>query len=156
MKFKKGIRETNTVIKCGADSLLPFALTFGLYIIFFGTISPGGGFQGGVIVSAAVILLYLAYGYKTTTSAINPEFIRVNEAIGAVLYVVLALVGIFLGARFCENVFYQYFNVGDPLSAGTITYMSYAVGYKVLTGVGFLLILMMGLLVADNDEKEVE
>ena len=156
MKFKNGIKETNTVIKCGADSMLPFALTFGLYIIFFGTVSPGGGFQGGVIVSAAVLLLYLAYGYKTTTDAINPEFIRINEAIGAILYVVLALLGIFLGARFCENVFYQYFNVGDPLSAGTITYMSYAVGYKVLTGVGFLLILMLGLLIYDNEEKEVE
>ncbi len=157
MRFKEGIEEQNVIVKCGADSMLPFTLTFGFYIIFFGTISPGGGFQGGVIVSAAVILLYLAYGYQTTTRAINPEFIRVNEAIGAILYVALALVGLFLGVRFCENVLFPYFHIGDPLSAGTITYMSYAVGYKVLTGVGFLLILMLGLLVAGNgeDEKEV-
>ena len=156
MKFKEGIKEKNVIVKCGADAILPFALTFGLYIICFGTISPGGGFQGGVIVSAACILLYLAYGQKTAAKAINEEFIRVNEAIGAVLYVALGFCGLFLGLRVCQNVFYEYFNVGDPLSAGTITYMSYAVGYKVLTGVGFLLMLMIGLLVQTDDDEEEE
>ena len=52
MKFKDGIKERNIIIKCGADKFLPFALTFGLYIILFGTISPGGGFQGGVCVAS--------------------------------------------------------------------------------------------------------
>jgi len=151
MKFKDGIKEKNVVVKCGCDSLLPFALMFGFYIIIFGTVSPGGGFQGGVIVSAAALMLYLAYGNKGANDAINGEFIRVNEAVGATLYIILALVGIFLGARFCENVFYQYFNIGDPLSAGTITYMSYTVGYKVLTGVGFLLITMLGLLIEEEE-----
>lgn len=154
MKFKNGIKEKNIIVKCGADSLLPFALVFGFYIIVFGTVSPGGGFQGGVIVSAAALMLYLGYGHSTTTSAINEEFLRVNEAIGAIAYIVLALLGIFLAARFCENVLYQYFNIGDPLSAGTITYMSYAVGYKVLTGVGFLLLTMLGLLIAEDKEEE--
>ena len=73
---------------------------FGFYIICFGTISPGGGFQGGVIVAAACILLYLAYGHKTTTTAINEEFIRVNEAIGAVLYVLLGFCGLSTGLLF--------------------------------------------------------
>ncbi|MBR3296581.1 MAG: MnhB domain-containing protein [Firmicutes bacterium] len=157
MKFKNGIKEKNIIVKCGADAIMPFSLMFGFYIICFGTISPGGGFQGGVIVAAACILLYLAYGHKTTTTAINEEFIRVNEAIGAVLYVLLGFCGLFIGVRFCENVFYEFFNIGDPLSAGTITYMSYAVGYKVLTGVGFLLLLMIGTLIGgDDDEEEVE
>lgn len=157
MKFKNGITEKNIIVKCGADAIMPFSLMFGFYIICFGTISPGGGFQGGVIVAAACILLYLAYGHKTATTAINEECIRVNEAVGAVLYVLLGFCGLFLGARFCENVFYEFFNIGDPLSAGTITYMSYAVGYKVLTGVGFLLLLMIGTLIGgDDDEEEVE
>lgn len=155
MKFKNGINEKNIIVKCGADSIMPFALMFGLYIILFGTISPGGGFQGGVIVSAACVLLYLGYGYNTAASVISEEFLRVNEAVAAVLYVLLGMFGLFLGVRFCQNVFYEYFNIGDPLSAGTITYMSYSVGYKVLTGVGFLLLLMVGTLMgSDGDEEE--
>lgn len=153
MRFKDGIKETNVVVKAGCDTFLPFAVVFGFYIIFFGTISPGGGFQGGVLVSSACLLLYLAYGRKTAVNAINEEFIRINEAIGAIIYVMLGMCGLFFGARFCENVFYQWFNIGDPLSAGTITFMSYAVGYKVLTGVGFLLLLMIGLMALDSEEE---
>ena len=156
MKFKAGIEEKNVVVKCGADFMLPFALTFGFFVIFFGTSSSGGGFQGGVLVSAAVLLVYLAYGRKKAQTAINSEFIRINEAIGAIIYVVLGMCGLFAGGVFCENVFFRVFEIGDPLSAGTITYMSFAVGYKVLTGVGFLLLLMIGLLALESGEEGEE
>ena len=153
MKFKEGITEKNVIIKCGADKFLPFALTFGLYVILFGTVSPGGGFQGGVIVASGVLLLYLGYGYNNTKHAINSEVLRVNEALGASLYVILGLLGIAFGANFCRNVFYNIGQVGDLISAGTITFMGYSVGYKVLCGVGFLLILMLGMLAPDDDEE---
>ena len=152
MKFKEGIKEKNIIVKCGADSFLPFALVFGLCVILLGTISPGGGFQGGVIVASACLLLYLGYGFDTATKTINMHVLEVNESIGAVLYVLLACCGILFGVRFCENVFYDIGNVGDLISAGTITFMSFSVGYKVLTGVGFLLMLLMSLL--SNDEEE--
>ena len=154
MKFKNGISEKNVIMKCGADMMLPFAVMFGIYIILFGTVSPGGGFQGGVMVAAAAVLLYLAYGYNTAKQAINTEVLRVGEACGATLYVILGLCGIFLGANFCRNIFFDNGAVGDLISAGTITFMGYSVGFKVLTGVGFLLLLMMSLLAPDADDEE--
>ena len=78
MKFKEGITEKNVIVKCGADKFLPFAVTFGIYIIMFGTISPGGGFQGGVIVASAALLLYLGYGYNVAKRAISTEVLRVK------------------------------------------------------------------------------
>lgn len=155
-KYKEGISEKHVIVKCGADKFLPFAITFGMYIILFGTVSPGGGFQGGVIVASAALLLYLGYGFKTASKAINTEVLRVNESCGATLYVILGLCGLFLGANFCRNVFYDIGKVGDLISAGTITFMGYAVGYKVLTGVSFLLLLMLGILAPDGDEDEEE
>ncbi len=154
MKFKEGITEKNIIVKCGADKFLPFALVFGIYIIMFGTISPGGGFQGGVIVASAALLLYLGYGFNLAKKAINTEVLRVNEAIGASLYVVLGLIGIVAGANFCRNIFFNNGQVGDLISAGTITFMGYAVGYKVLCGVGFLLLLMLSMLAPGVDEEE--
>ena len=154
MKFKEGITEKNIIVKCGADKFLPFAVTFGIYIIMFGTISPGGGFQGGVIVASAALLLYLGYGYNLAKRVINEEVLRVNEAIGASLYVILGLLGIVAGANFCRNIFFDNGNVGDLLSAGTITFMGYAVGYKVLCGVGFLLLLMIAMLAPEVDAEE--
>ena len=156
MKFKNGIKEKSVIVKCGADMMLPFAVVFGIYIILFGTVSPGGGFQGGVMVASAALLLYLAYGYKGAKDAINTEVLRVSEALGATLYVIFALCGLFVGANFCRNIFFDNGAVGDLISAGTITFMGYSVGFKVLTGVGFLLLLMLGLLAPDTDEEEDE
>ena len=146
MRFKDGIKEKHVIVKTGADKFLPFALVFGIYIVLFGTISPGGGFQGGVIIASAVILLYLGYGWNVVSRAISSEVLRVSESLGAIIYVSLGLLGIFLGANFCRNVLYANGAVGSMVSAGTITFMSWAVGFKVLAGVGFLMLLMVGLL----------
>lgn len=154
MHFKEGIHEKNIIVRCGADRILPFALTFGLYIIIYGTVSPGGGFQGGVTVASAILFLYLAYGYDKTTLTVNPEVLRINEAIGASIYVILGLSGILTGMNFCRNWLFDNGAVGDVISAGTVTFMGYTVGYKVLTGVGFLLILMLGLLGPDSSDKK--
>ena len=151
MKFKEGITEKNIIVKCGADKFLPFGITFGLYVILFGTVSPGGGFQGGVIVAAAAVLIYLGYGFHVVSRALRSEALRIGEALGASLYVFLGLIGIFFGANFCRNVFFNNGEVGELISAGTITYMSYAVGFKVLTGVGFLLLLLLGILAPDPE-----
>ncbi len=156
MKFKDGIKEKNVIIRCGADKFLPFAITFGIYIILFGTVSPGGGFQGGVIVASAALLLYLGYGYKIAKKVINTEVLRIGEAIGASAYVILGLAGIFAGRNFAANIWYDNGEVGDLISAGTITFMGYAVGFKVLTGVGFLILLLLGVLGIAAGAREEE
>lgn len=152
--LKKGLTEEDGIVKNAGGFFLPFALIFGFYVIMHGNLSPGGGFQGGVCVAGSIVLLYFGYGYETLVKVAHPEFIRKNEAVGATIYVLLALCGIFFGANFCRNVFYQNGQVGDLFSAGTIGYMNYAVGYKVLTGVSFLLILLLGTLSPDWDKKQ--
>lgn len=154
MKFKDGIKERNIIVKCGADKLLPFTLVFGIYIILFGTISPGGGFQGGVIVTGGVFLLFFGYGYAITTFRSKREALRINESIGATIYVFIALLGILFGANFARNIFFSYGDPGDLISAGTITFMGYSVGYKVLTGIGFLLLILLSFLAPSGDDDE--
>lgn len=156
MKFKDGITERHVIVQCGVDRILPFALLFGVYIILFGTISPGGGFQGGVMVASAALYLYLAYGYKTATKAVKLEYLRVAESIGSILYVLLGFVGIIGGAVFAKNIFFNDGAVGDLISAGNITFMGYAVGIKVLTGMGFLILLLLGLLAPGVGTRQEE
>ena len=63
----------------------------------------------------------------------------------------LGVTGILMGFNFARNVFFDNGSVGDLVSAGTISFMSYAVGFKVLTGVGVLALSMLGLLMAEED-----
>lgn len=154
MEFKDRFREKRLIVKCGCDLFLPFALVLGIYVILFGTVSPGGGFQGGVIVASAVLLIYLGYGYRRLIKAINPEFLRIGEALGAIIYVLLCLAGIAVGASFARNFVFNNGEVGDMISAGNISFMSYTVGFKVMTGIGFLLILMLSILKPDDSAGE--
>lgn len=55
----------STVLDAASRLLAPFILLFGAYVIAHGHYSPGGGFQGGVIVAAALILVRLVRGSAT-------------------------------------------------------------------------------------------
>ncbi len=150
MKNKMKVRHV--IVKTGADVFTPFAIVFGLAVIIFGTVSPGGGFQGGVIVAAAASLIYLGYGFRTMKAVLQPHFLHKGEAFGAVIYIALAAIGIAAGGNFVGNAIWNNGEPGALISAGTITFMSWAVGFKVLTGVAFLLMLLIALLGENQDE----
>lgn len=152
----KNIDNDDLIVRCLADKFLPLSLMMGFYVILHGNISPGGGFQGGVLVSSSVLLLFIAYGYKGASAVLNAETLHRGEALSAVCYILFALLGIFYGLNFCRNVLFSRGEIGELWSSGTIALMNYAVGLKVLTGVGFLLLLIIGLLAADGKEKETE
>lgn len=154
--MKKNIKVRNIVVKCGADVFAPVGLMLGLYIIFHGHLSPGGGFQGGVLVASVVVLIYLGYGREGLNNVFNANALKKNESVGAIMYSSFAFIGIIFGAAFCRNVLYDAGGIGDLFSSGTIFLMNFSVGYKVLTGVGFLILFMIGLLAPENNSSQEE
>ena len=149
MKFKEGIKEKNIIIKCGADTFLPFALVFGLFVILFGTASSGGGFQGGVLVAAVVLLTYLGYGGKALHKTFSEHFLHSSETIAEIIYVLVALLGVVAGTVFCFNYVFP----GRFLETSVL--MNDAVGYHVMAGISGLLLLMLGCL-EEGEEAEEE
>ena len=140
----------NIVPACGADFVMPFILVYMFYIIFHGHLSPGGGFQGGVLMVAVVVLLYMGYGYKGAAGSINKHFMHKAEGLASIVYVALAMLGVAYAGNFCYNALSQSGNIGDLWSTGTIFLMNTAVGAKVLTGVAVLALSMLGLLAAEE------
>ena len=148
MENNKNIRVREVVLSSGADALIPFVCVYMLYIITHGHLSPGGGFQGGVLGVAAILLIYFGHGYRTTVKAISFNLLHETEGIASVIYVCLALMGVAVGAQFCENILYTHGAVGDLYSAGTIFWMNLTVGLKVATGVGSITLMMLALVPA--------
>ena len=132
------------VIQRSADAFLPMAMMYMFYIILHGHLSPGGGFQGGVLVVGAILLLYFGHGYETTAKALSFNLLHEAEGMASVVYVALAMMGVAVGAQFCENILYTHGNIGDLYSSGTIFWMNLTVGIKVLTGIGSITLLMLG------------
>ena len=62
--------RSELILRVAAKVLIPFILLFGLYVQFHGEISPGGGFQAGVICAAAFILYALVFGLDTAQAVL--------------------------------------------------------------------------------------
>ena len=65
MKIRNLIGE-DEILKTITELVLPFIFVLGIYVILNGHISPGGGFSGGTIVGAALILYAAAFGFEDT------------------------------------------------------------------------------------------
>ena len=140
----------NVILRCGCDKILPLLAVYILYIILHGHLSPGGGFQGGVLMVGMVMLVSFGYGYKVTIETFSFHLLHEVEAFASIFYVALGLLGVAVGAQFAQNVLYQQGAIGDLYSSGTIFWMNVTVGVKVITGVGSIALLLLGLL----QEKE--
>ncbi|MCL0095139.1 sodium:proton antiporter [Dehalococcoidia bacterium] len=93
---------TTIVIKTIARVLVPFLQLFGLYIIVHGPVSPGGGFQGGVIVGASMILLALSYDLSSAETKVSHKVRIAMDSTGALLFAGMGLLCLLAGGVFLE------------------------------------------------------
>ena len=85
------------------DGILPFVFLFALYVLLNGEVSPGGGFSGGTILGAGLILYSAAYGPKRMRVLMDARRYAAVRTFGLVLYVLLYGIYIFLGANQMPN-----------------------------------------------------
>lgn len=90
------------VLRVIAKLLIPFILVFGVYVQFHGDFGPGGGFQAGVIVAAAIIFHALIYGLPTTRRAVPEWVVETMVASGILLYAGVGVVAMLLGGNFLD------------------------------------------------------
>ena len=147
------LKKKYVISSCGCDFIMPFALVYLFYIILHGHLSPGGGFQGGVLMVAVFTMMYLGYGYEKTVNSLNIHALHVGEGLASIFYVLVAMLGICYAGNFCQNVLFTKGNIGDLWSSGTIFLMNAAVGAKVLTGVGVLALYMFAVLRETDEES---
>jgi multicomponent Na+:H+ antiporter subunit B len=84
--------------------LIPFALLFGLYLIVFGHLSPGGGFQGGVVLGSAVLLLILSRGLRAAEKAFPADRLAAAMATAFAVFIAMGALGLLSGKGFLANV----------------------------------------------------
>jgi multicomponent Na+:H+ antiporter subunit B len=132
------VRETSVALSVVGLALVGPTLLVGLYVVIHGHQTPGGGFQGGVILATALLLVYLSDRYVTLRRVGPMALIEFAEALGAASLAVLGLAAMVAGGAFMEN-FLPFGTPGDLLSAGTIPLGNAAVGLAVTGGFAFML-----------------
>ncbi len=122
--------EESTIIKTISRKLFPFILLFGVYLVSYGHLSPGGGFQGGVVIGSAIILLSLSQGTSKTEERFRKNVLSIMESIGPLLFMVFGFGGILFGFHFLKD-FLPKGESGGFSGSGFILGLNLIIGLKV-------------------------
>jgi multicomponent Na+:H+ antiporter subunit B len=95
-------RHEDIIIESLARFLTPFIQAFALYVLFLGHYSPGGGFQGGVLMAASFILLVIAYDIKEGKRRITEKINIVLNSTGVLVYSGIGLLCLILGGNYLD------------------------------------------------------
>ena len=118
------------ILQHQANLLVPLILLYGVYIIMNGHISPGGGFSGGAIMGAGLILYLNAFGFKKTERFFTFRTFQIVSLMALAFYACSKAYSFFTGANHLTSIF----TPGTPgmlFSAGLIPYLNIAVGLVV-------------------------
>jgi multicomponent Na+:H+ antiporter subunit B len=129
---------TSAALRLLTVLLVPFTVLLAVYITAHGHLTPGGGFQGGVIGATALLIVYIGGEYVSLQRVRPLTLVEVSKAAGAGAFVLIGIGGILFGAAFLEN-FLPVRTPGSLVSAGTIPLLSFAVGFEVAGGFVLLL-----------------
>ena len=122
--------ENDSILKKSAILIVPLILMFGLYVILNGHISPGGGFSGGAILGAGLILFLSAFGFQTAEKVLNAKTVKIITFVALLVYCLAKSYSFFTGANHLESGI----PLGTPgaiLSSGLILVLNFCVGMVV-------------------------
>ncbi|WP_458700087.1 Na(+)/H(+) antiporter subunit B [Sulfurospirillum sp. 1307] len=125
---EKVIHQDSFILRTASKLLLGVIILFGVYIIVHGHLSPGGGFQGGVVIASAFLLLFLA----NPNMNLKHSILTVGESLSGATYVLVGLIGLFkLNVIFGNFLPHPVGQLGDLISGGIIPIIYILVGIKV-------------------------
>jgi len=128
------MKGMTVIVKTVSGWVKVLIFLFGINIILFGHLTPGGGFAGGVILASSYVLLMLAFGREFVQKNLPISLASRLDCLGAFLFALVALLGVVFGGSFFVNFLYQKYMPGqalDLVSAGTIPLSNIAIGLKV-------------------------
>jgi multisubunit Na+/H+ antiporter MnhB subunit len=131
--IERKIRESKSgmtsIVKTIARFAMGIIVIFGIYIVLYGHLTPGGGFAGGVILACGYIILTLAFGKDLSLKKMSDQAASILDNSGALAFMVIGLLG-YTGGYFFLN-FLDHGERFRLFSAGVIPLCNIAIGVKV-------------------------
>ncbi|MBN1270145.1 MAG: MnhB domain-containing protein [Kiritimatiellae bacterium] len=122
----------SVIVKTVTRWLKGFIFLYGLYIVAYGHLTPGGGFAGGVIVACAFILIELAEGQRGVDRVLDRRAAAELDSVGALIFLGAAAAGMVLAGVFFKNFVVTPDEAHFTLfSAGIIPACNIGIGLKV-------------------------
>jgi multicomponent Na+:H+ antiporter subunit B len=123
----------NPIILTVSGVVSPFIMLFGLYVVFHGHYSPGGGFQGGTLLAAALLLIRLAAGFDIAQLQFKRILGTPLGSIGVLVYFGTGFLAMISGGEFLNYGFLPFAGVtGAGLRSLGILMVEIGVGLAVM------------------------
>ncbi|MFB6102800.1 MAG: MnhB domain-containing protein [Haloplanus sp.] len=130
----------STIIMTTVRVIAPFVLTLGIFVMFHGASSAGGGFQGGVIAATTVVMLGFAFGIEPIATRLRNEHLAVLVLGGLGTFLAIGLGGYLVGGNFLQVSGYEtLLHHGSKYSIELVELGIGVVVAGVITGLFFLL-----------------
>ncbi len=143
--------QASRIVQVGGKLLFPLIILMGAYIFIHGHLTPGGGFQGGVIIATGYLLLLVAF----RKFAVKHSSLTWVEALAGATFAGIGIAGLTVGKDFLEN-FLPTGILNNLFSGGIIGIIYVAVGFKVASELIGVLDTMLSIKINvghKNDEK---
>ncbi len=153
-EYSRGVPEPSDAVRVCCMALVVLLVIFGLDIVLHGQLTPGGGFQGGVILASVPLIVYLGSDYRKFQQITNHTLTEAVEGLGIAIYALLGFAALLFGAPYLTNIL-PLGTTGNVNSSGTITAISVATGMEVTGGIVLLMMVFFqqALVLRKEDER---
>ena len=97
------MKGMTVIVKTISSWVKVLIILFGIYIVLFGHLTPGGGFAGGVILASSYVLLMLAFGRELAEENLPLSISSKLDCLGALAFAAIAILGFVFGGIFFYN-----------------------------------------------------
>jgi multicomponent Na+:H+ antiporter subunit B len=141
------------IVKTANRWLKGLILLYGIWMVLYGHLTPGGGFPGGVVIASAFILITLAEGQRGATRHLGKTAAMELDSVGALIFLLVAVLGMAIaGAFFANFISTDAESFFALLSAGVIPLCNIGIGLKVGSSLFMVFVILSAIRVVLKDD----
>ena len=125
------MKGMSLIVKSVTRLVTAFIVIFGIYLVLYGHLSPGGGFPGGVVMTCALILVTLAFGKAYVSKFFAQLAAGIADGTAALSFLAVGLLGYFGGVFFTNFLHSTDTEPYGLFSSGSILISNIAIGLKI-------------------------
>lgn len=122
--------KNDVILQTAARFLVPLIVIFGIYIILCGHLGPGGGFSGGAVIGAGIILYVTAFGFEKTEKFFTAKTYKIMSFLALACYSASKCYSFYTGANHLHSII-PLGTAGNIISSGLILVLNICVGVVV-------------------------
>lgn len=145
------------IVKTVCGWLKAFILMYGIHIILYGHLTPGGGFAGGVIAASAFVMIMLAEGEVIGLKTFSRKAASTWDSVGVLVFLVMAGLGLVLAGTFFDNFWTTDESAHFTLfSSGIIPACNVGIGLKVCSSLYLVFVVLTAIHVLTKSDGKGE